>query len=60
MQALLLILILVPAPKVEPPRPNPLIGAWALTWGSIEQTTFLYADGSCWSPEYGGGCLVPR
>ena len=48
-------LILVPAPKSEPAPPSPWIGAWALDWGSIEQTTHLRADGTCWSPEYGGG-----
>lgn len=55
MQLILLLLVLVPAPKVQTPAPSPLVGAWALDWGSIEQTTFLYADGTCWSPQYGGG-----
>lgn len=49
---LTLLLLLVPAPK-QPP--NPLVGAFAIDWGSIEQTTFLRADGTCWSPEYGAG-----
>lgn len=47
----------VPAPKSDRMEPaNALVGAWALNWGAIEQTTFLYADGTCFSPEYGGGC----
>lgn len=52
---LLLLLVLVPAPKAEPPKPNPIVGAWAIQWGFTEQTTFFYHDGTCDSPEYGGG-----
>lgn len=56
MPALLtLILLLVPAPKNLPPKVDPLIGAWALDWGSIEQTTFLFADNTCDSCRFGCG-----
>ena len=60
MNALLLILILVPAPKLEPVKPHPLIGVWAIDWGAdwecpIRQTTFFYPDGACYSPQYDGG-----
>lgn len=57
MNALLLIcLLLVPAPKVEPAKPHPLVGSWSFNWnGCINQTTFLYADGSCYSPQFGAG-----
>lgn len=58
MQTLLLILILVPAPapKIEQARAHPIVGVWAINWGScLTQTTTFYADGTCHSPEYGGG-----
>lgn len=49
------LLILVPAPKAEPAPINPIVGAWTFYWGGGEQTTHFYADGTCWSPEYGAG-----
>lgn len=55
MQALILWLVLIPAPKAPPPPVNPLIGAWSISWGTIEQTTFFRADGTCYSPEFGNG-----
>jgi len=58
MQALLLILILVPAPKVEQVEPTPsIVGSWAIDWGScpFRQTTIFHADGTCHSPECGNG-----
>lgn len=56
MHAILLLLILVPAPKSEPIKKCPYVGAWCFSWGaSGEQTTHFYADGTCWSPEYESG-----
>lgn len=55
MHALILLLILVPAPKAEPIKKCPYVGAWTFYWGAGEQTTHLYADGTCWSPEYESG-----
>ena len=57
MNALLVVcLLLVPAPKSEPAKPHPLAGAWSFCWNDvIHQTTFLYADGTCYSPQFGAG-----
>lgn len=52
MHAILLLLILVPAPKVEPIKESPYVGAFTFYWGAGEQTTHLYRDGTCESPEY--------
>lgn len=51
------LLIAVPSPKQAPPPVDPLVGSWAIDWhpDTCLQTTFLYADGSCFSPEYGAG-----
>lgn len=57
MSALLcLCLCLVPAPKAEPVKAHPLVGAWSFRWNDcINQTTFLYANGDCYSPQFGAG-----
>lgn len=56
MQTLCLLLILVPAPRTEPAPVNPLVGAWSFQWNEyVHQTTFLYADGTCFSPQFGAG-----
>lgn len=52
---LLMILILIPAPKTTPPAPHPLVGGYALQWGAGEQSHVLHADGTCDSQEYGPG-----
>ena len=63
MHTLLLLLVLVPAPKIEPPKLNPLIGAWSIDWTFVcghtfRQTTFFNVDGTCDSPEYESGTWV--
>ena len=58
MQTLFLILVLVPAPKPAMPPVHPLVGAMAIDWGWTRQTTFIQADGTCWSPEFSAGTWV--
>lgn len=41
---LLFLLILVPAPKTEPP--HPAIGVWQIEWGNLRPTVTLRADGT--------------
>jgi len=50
-----ILFLLVPAPKDKPAPVDPLVGAWTFWWNAGEQTTHFYADGTCWSPEYGSG-----
>lgn len=52
MQTLLLLLILVPAPKDNPPFP---VGSWSVEWGTLKQGMTFYPDGTYSSPEYGVG-----
>lgn len=57
--AILLLLILVPAPKMAAPEEATFpIGAQAIDWGACLQTTFFHADGTCCSPEFGAGTWV--
>ena len=50
-----LLLILVPAPKIEPPREQSFAGAWFIEWGACRQETCFADDGSCYSPQFGAG-----
>lgn len=51
----LLLLTPIPRPEAQTPAPHPIVGAWAIDWGTIEQTTIFHANGTCLSPEYGAG-----
>lgn len=55
MHALLLFLLLVPAPRNDQPKPIPFCGVWTFTWGAGEQCTHFNRDGTCWSPQFGSG-----
>lgn len=50
--ALILLLILIPAPKDEP---LPFIGLWDVKWGSCEQTMEFLPDGRYLCPRLGNG-----
>lgn len=49
---LILMIILVPAPKDEP---LPFIGKWDVVWGNSEQTMEFLKDGTYLCPKYGNG-----
>jgi len=53
---LLMLLILVPAPRVEQPKqPAPFCGAFTFWWEGGEQCTHFDRDGTCWCDQYGSG-----
>lgn len=56
MQALLLCLILVPAPQGTPRDAAPFpIGGWDCSWGACEQDMWFSPEGYYYSERFGGG-----